>query len=455
MKPIKTIGPSSCIHPQPAVDQVRPQSPPDSQRSRAPLERRAPRVPRGGAEAGCLAEASPADAGHHQNTNYRKKLNTLTGAPPSRKVNGVHAVSQMDARAHAPSQSQTAAEAGSPASAEFSPHVSWVKNSPSCSRWRRADRTACCPAHGQRRDLLAQLANSRRTRCPSAPACPAQLPSPAHPARRSRRSGPPNGNLRTPGKLRADLPARFPPATESRFPGRTGGRTCAQLRLPRAPRRRTHSPGGSLPSPRRPAPATWALASERARAQQPGARGLLGTQGARWGARGGPAAPARHPLRPAPARITALSAGRGLRGPRAGPQRPGPAGSAGSPGRLRRWVRSERASGRASGERARGRVGGRRRGGEGALGRARWAGGGEERGVGGRRWQTALCVAGPGAAETLAPPGAQVRALGTAAAPPPRAHPRARTPASPSSTALLTAPRRPSPSQENPGERWK
>ncbi|XP_044790401.2 translation initiation factor IF-2-like [Bubalus bubalis] len=320
---------------------------------------------------------------------------------------------------------------------------------------RKADRTACCPAPGQRRDLLTQLANSRRTRCPSAPACRARLPSPARPARRSRRSGPPNSNLRTPGKLRADLPARFPSATESRFPGRTGGRTCAQLRLPRAPRRRTHSPGGSLPSPRRPAPATWALASERARAQQPGARGLLGTQGARWGARGGPAAPARHPLRPAPAPITALSAGRGLWGPRAGPQRPGPAGSAGSPGWLRRRVRSERASGRASGERARGRVGGRRRGGEDALGRARWAGGGEERVVGGRRRQTALCVAGPGAAETPAPPGAQVRALGTAAAPPPRAHPRARTPARPSSTALLTAPRRPSPSQENPEERWK
>lgn len=378
----------------------------------------------------------------------RKKPNTLRGAPPSRKVNGVHADSQKDARAHAPSQSQTAAEAGSPASAEFGPHIlSRVKNSPSCSRWRRADRTACSQAPGQRRDLLAQLANSRRPRCPSAPACRARLPSPARPARQSRSSGPPSSNLRTRGKLHADLPARFPPATESRFPGRTGGRAYAPRRLPRAPRRRTHSPGGSLPSPRRPAPATWALASERARAQQPGARGLLETQGARWGARGAPAAPARHPLRPAPAPIAALSAGRGLRGPRAGPQRPGPAGSAGSPGRLRRWVRSERASGRASGERARGRVGGRRRGGEGALGRARWAGG--------RRRQTALCVAGPGAAETPAPPGARVRALGTADAPPPRAHPRARTPTRPSSTALPTAPRRPSPSQEKPGERWK
>lgn len=153
-----------------------------SQRSRAPLERRAePRVPPGGAEAGCLAEASPADAGHQQNTNYRKKPNTLTGAPPSRRVNAVHAAGRTDARAHAPSQSQTAAGAGRPASAEFCQPVSRVNNSPSCSRWRTADRTACSPAPGQRRDLLAQLANSRRTRCPSAPACRARLPSPARP----------------------------------------------------------------------------------------------------------------------------------------------------------------------------------------------------------------------------------------------------------------------------------
>lgn len=210
------------------------------------------------------------------------------------------------------------------------------------------------------------------------------------------------------------------------------GARCPLRGVPRQPPGRWHPKGRALSS-RAPA-GSW---GPRARGGAHGAdpRRPLGTRCGRrpLGSQPSPrdagcGDPARAPSAPVP------------------PARPAPRGGsdAGSGARERAAARPER-----------GRVGGRRRGGEGALGRARWAGGGEERGVGGRRWQTALCVAGPGAAETLAPPGAQVRALGTAAAPPPRAHPRARTPASPSSTALLTAPRRPSPSQENPGERWK
>lgn len=126
-------------------------------------------------------------------------------------------------------------------------------------------------------------------------------------------------------------PARFPLTAESSLQMRTArARFCPAARSP-APGSHAHSPGASLPSPRRPAPATRALASERTRAQQPGARGRSGTQRAQLRARGGRGAPTPHPLRPArPARaaapITARSAGPS---PAASARSQGPAGHPG------------------------------------------------------------------------------------------------------------------------------
>lgn len=216
-------------------------------------------------------------------------------------------------------------------------------------------------------------------------------------------------------------PARFPLAAESSLQMRTArARFCPAARSP-APGGRAHSPGASLPAPRRPAPATRALASERARAQRPGARGRSGTQRAQLGARGGLGAPAPRPARPARAAapITALCAG------------PGPAASARSEGpgppRAARTPGPERRE-RASGERARGE-----RGGGGGGGRA---GAGEDGGDG--RLPRAPCAAGRGATETGAPRGEPARAVGEAAAPPPRARTAAH--ARPSSAALPPGP---------------
>ena len=344
------------------------------------------------------------------------------------------------AQAHTPSQSQTAAEAGRPASAEFCPYPSQVKggslvllfeeSGPDCVHrftWRTL------------RSALPQLANSRCTWCPSAPAFRAPRP-----ARRSRSSGPPSSNLGTPGKLHTDPHARLPPAVKSRFPRRTArARFCAA-----AP-----SPAPQL---------TWGLAalSAASGASHPGvgvrkgARSAAGRPrvprdpvraagrtGRTRGARSAPAAagPAR-----APVPITALRAGRGaqdagsLSGPRAA-QTPGPERASGR-ARVRR--EGERASGRAQ-ERRRGRAG------AGPGGRERRRSGWSAAGACGQRraWRD------PRAAEPPAPPGARARALCKEAAPPPRAHSRARTPALHSSAALLTARCRPSPSRQNPGER--
>lgn len=75
---------------------------------------------------------------------------------------------------------------------------------------------------------------------------------------------------------------------------------CPSRAVP-APSSQSHSPGAPPPSPKHPALATHAarvFASERARAQRPGARGRSGTQCAQLGASGGLAAPAGHTLRP-------------------------------------------------------------------------------------------------------------------------------------------------------------
>lgn len=112
-----------------------------------------------------------------------------------------------------------------------------------------------------------------------------------------------------------------------------------------APSCQAHSPGAPPPSPKHPALATRAarvFASERARAQRPGARGRSGTQCAQLGASGGLAAPAGHTLRPADAGVRSNHSL--LRGARA--RDPGwppplaPRGPAGSPGRLGHQVRS-------------------------------------------------------------------------------------------------------------------
>lgn len=114
-------------------------------------------------------------------------------------------------------------------------------------------------------------------------------------------------------------PARFPLAAESSLQMRTArARFCPAARSP-APGGRAHSPGASLPAPRRPAPATRALASERARAQRPGARGRTGRTGGADPAASPPGAGGcsnHSPLRGArPRRL------RALRGTRATPGR--------------------------------------------------------------------------------------------------------------------------------------
>ncbi|XP_055272820.1 collagen alpha-1(I) chain-like [Moschus berezovskii] len=406
-------------YPQPAADQVRPRSPPDSQRSRAPLERRAPGVPPGGAEAGCLAEASPADAGHQQNTNYRKEPNTLTGAPPSRKVNGVQADGQRDARAHAPSQFETAQE---PAAGSFARMYPGSKTAPRAAgggerTGLRAplhpDNAGICSLNSPTR--VAPDVRQRQLAGPGSlrpPALPGGAAAQGHRAVTWGRRG--NSARISPPAFRPPRSPAFPGALVPRgaFPGPPAGAPthlgarCPLRGVPRQPPGRWHPKGRALSS-RAPAGSWEPRARGRAHGAHP--RRPLGT---RCG---------RRPLRSQP---SPRDAGRGdpVRAPSAPvpPARPAPRGGSDA---------GSGASWRASGDRARGPVGGSRRGGEGALGRARWAGGGEERVVGGRRRQTAPCVAGPGAAETPAPPGARVRALGTAAAQPPRAHPRARTPA--------------------------
>lgn len=261
----------------------------------------------------------------------------------------------MDARAHAPSQSQTAAEAGRPASAGWRAVIPGQENSPACSPVEESGPDCVLPG------TRTTPGSARSTRqLPSPPvsigtSLPGPAPSPARPARRAAAQGHRVTCGRGGNSTRISPPAfRLPRSPAS--PGAPGAHY-APRRLPRAPARGalTHL-GARCPLrgvPRQPGrwhPKGARSAAEAAGSWRPRARG--GAHGA-------------HQRRPLGTRLAA-GAARSQPSPRdAGCEDPARAPASRSrrlsrlPRRLRRWVQ-ERES----------QAGARRRGGEGASGRA-------------------------------------------------------------------------------------